>query len=267
MQHLLSQASRAVVRRLARQPTLCAFDFDGTLAPIVDHPGRAGMPDRTRTLLGRLATLYPCVIISGRARADVLGKLTGVEVASVIGNHGAEAEASSTTSRRRVSEWKAAIEGALNMVPGLWVEDKGLSLAVHYRQCSQKAKVRRQIFAAARELPQVRVFGGKQVVNLVVDQAPHKGEALAAERDRLGCSWVLYVGDDENDEDAFALDGNVVPVRIGRKRRSHARYYLRSQAEIDTLLELLVLERSRLTESAIGEKRALLTCERVVVEE
>ena len=67
---------------------------------------------------------------------------------------------------------------------------------------------------------------------------------MATERDRLACSWVLYVGDDDNDEDAFALDGNIVPVRIGRKLRSHARYYLRTQAEIDTLLAVLVAERS-----------------------
>jgi trehalose 6-phosphate phosphatase len=124
----------------------------------------------------------------------------------------------------------------------VWVEDKGLSLAVHYRQSSQKAEARRKILAATRCLEDVRVFGGKQVVNLIVDRASHKGEALAAERNRLGCDWVLYAGDDENDEDAFALDGNIVPVRIGRKLRSHARYYLRSQAEIDKLLELLALE-------------------------
>jgi trehalose-6-phosphatase len=102
-----------------------------------------------------------------------------------------------------------------------------------------KAGARRRILAAARNLDQVRVVGGKQVVN----RAPDKGEALAAERDRLRCNWVLYVGDDENDEDAFALDGNIVPVRIGRKQRSHARYYLRTRAEIDQLLELLVSAR------------------------
>ena len=142
--------------------------------------------------------------------------------------------------RRRVAQWKASLELELGALPGVWVEDKGLSLAVHYRQSPQKAEARRRILAATRNLKQVRVFGGKQVVNLVLDRAPNKGEALAAERDRLGCNWVLYVGDDENDEDAFALDGNIVPVRIGRKQRSHARYYLRTQAEIDKLLELLV---------------------------
>ena len=120
------------------------------------------------------------------------------------------------------------------------MEDKGISLAVHYRQSPQKAEARRRILAAARTSRDVRVFGGKQVVNLVPDDAPHKGDALAAERDRLGCNWVLYVGDDENDEDAFALAGNIVPVRIGRKQRSHARYYLRTQTEIDDLLDLLV---------------------------
>jgi trehalose-6-phosphatase len=93
------------------------------------------------------------------------------------------------------------------------------------------------------------VFGGKDVVNVVGRLAPHKGDALAAERDRLQCNWVLYLGDDENDEDAFALGGNIVPVRIGRKQRTHARYYLRTQTEIDDLLELLV----RLREQANGQ--------------
>ena len=240
MQYLLSRASRPILTRLAQERTLCAFDFDGTLSPIVEHPGQAGMRDQTRSLLGRLAALYPCVIVSGRARADLLGRLSGVKVARVIGNHGAETEAT-TRKPRRVEQWKASLELELGALPGLWVEDKGLSLAVHYRQSPQKTEARRRILAAARNLEQVRVFGGKQVVNLVVDRAPDKGEALAAERDRLGCNWVLYVGDDENDEDAFALDGNIVPVRIGRKQRSHARYYLRTQAEIDKLLELLVL--------------------------
>jgi trehalose-6-phosphatase len=78
------------------------------------------------------------------------------------------------------------------------------------------------------------------VVNIVTACAPNKGDALATERERLHCNWVLYAGDDENDEDAFALEGNVVSVRVGCKRRSHARYYLRTQTEIDKLLDRLV---------------------------
>jgi trehalose 6-phosphate phosphatase len=245
MQYLLSRASRPVLTRLAREQTLCAFDFDGTLAPIVDRPERAGMRARTRKLLGGLATLYPCIVVSGRARSDVLGKLRGIKLASIAGNHGAETGVADGKSRRRVQRWKDALEADLVNLPGVWVEDKGLSLAVHYRQSRHKAEARRRILAAAGDLKDTRVIGGKQVMNLVMDKAPHKGDALAAERDRLGCNSVLYVGDDDNDEDAFGLEGNLVPVRIGRKRDSHARYYLRNQAEIDELLELLRGMRSK----------------------
>ena len=241
MQYLLSRASRSILKSLAQERTLYAFDFDGTLSPIAKHPGMAGMREKTRVLLSRLAAQYPCVIVSGRARADLLGKLGSVQVTRAIGNHGAETEATERTPRRRAPQWKRSLELELAALPGVWVEDKGLSLTLHYRQSPQKAEARRRILAATRDLKQVRVFGGKQVVNVVPDKAPNKGVALAAERDRLECNWVLYVGDDENDEDAFALEGNIVPVRIGRKRRSCARYYLRTQAEIDELLELLVL--------------------------
>jgi len=228
------------LKSLAQQRTLCAFDFDGTLSPIAKHPNLAGMRETTRTLLSCLAAQHPCVIVSGRSRADLLGKLGSVKV-RVIGNHGAETEATGRTPRRRAPQWKRSLALELAALPGVWVEDKGLSLTLHYRQSPQKAEARRRILAATRDLKQVRVFGGKQVVNVVPDKAPNKGIALAAERDRLQCNWVLYVGDDENDEDAFALEGNIVPVRIGRKRQSCARYYLRTQAEIDKLLELLVL--------------------------
>jgi trehalose 6-phosphate phosphatase len=238
MRYLLSRDSRAVVKRLAQERTLCGFDFDGTLSPLVEHPDRARMRVRTRRLLRCLAELYPCIVVSGRARADVIGKLRGADGVRVVGNHGAETE--TTPSPQQVQQWKAELAAELGPLPGVWVEDKGLSLAVHYRQSKQKTEARRRIFAAGRSLKHVHIFGGNQVVNLVVDTAPDKGDALAAERARVSCNWVLYVGDDENDEDAFSLDGNVVPVRIGRKQRSHARYYLHTQVEIDELIQLLV---------------------------
>ncbi|MEO8372669.1 MAG: trehalose-phosphatase [Candidatus Solibacter sp.] len=239
MRYLLSPASRDVLEQLAGERTLCAFDFDGTLSPIVDHPGRAGIREQTRMLLRQVAALYPCIIVSGRARADLVGRLAGTNVERAIGNHGAENETTPPRSMM-VAEWRDSMNRELGKVPGLWVEDKGLSLAVHYRHSSDKAGVRRRILAAARRLPDARLVGGKQVVNLMPDRASNKGGALAAERTRLGCNWIIYVGDDENDEDAFALEGNVVGVRIGRKQRSHARYYLRAQSEVDKLLEVLV---------------------------
>lgn len=227
--------------QLAGERTLCAFDFDGTLAPIVEHPSQAGMRIRTRHLLSCLASLFPCIIISGRARSDLLGKLRGVSVAGVIGNHGAEAgKGGNESQHRRVARWNAVLKREIGLFPGVWVEDKGLSLAVHYRQSADKPQVRRRILAVTDSLEHFRVFGGKDVVNIVLKRAPHKGDALAAARDRLGCNNALFVGDDENDEEAFAIGGNLVPVRIGRSRRSQADYYLRTQPEIDELLELMI---------------------------
>ena len=106
------------------------------------------------------------------------------------------------------------------------------------------------------KLEGARVFGGKQVVILAPVNAPNKGDAEAAERDRLSCDCVLYVGDDDNDEDASALPGNIVSVRVGRKPQTHARYYVRSQNEVDDLLETLVqLRKSGLPRSNPGFTR------------
>jgi trehalose 6-phosphate phosphatase len=243
MQYLLSRMSRPVLTRLGREQTLCAFDFDGTLAPIVVNPAESRMRREVRSLLALLAERYPCIVISGRARADLLEKLREVRVARVIGNHGAETEQTGKGSRRHVRQWQMALASSLRSVPGLWVEDKGLSLTVHYRQCPRKLEARRRIYQVVRTLQHVRAFGGKQVVNLVEADAPHKGDVLAGERNRLACNWVLYVGDDVNDEDAFELSGNIVSVRIGRTRMSHASYYLRTQSEIQRLLELLCIMR------------------------
>ncbi|HEX5008254.1 MAG TPA: trehalose-phosphatase [Hyphomonadaceae bacterium] len=247
MRYLLSTATQPVLQQLALCRTLCAFDFDGTLAPIVDDPSQAALRDDTRRLLTTLAGLYPCVILSGRARADVAAKVCGIPLERIIGSHGAETELSPANGRPQVEEWKLIIERNINGTPGVWVEDKGHSLAIHYRQAPEKAAARRRILGATRELDQARIFGGKLVINISVSGDPHKGTALAAERARLACDSVLFAGDDENDEEAFAISGAVVGVRIGFKRTSGAGYYLRSQQEIDKLMTRLIELRSAAT--------------------
>ena len=123
----------------------------------------------------------------------------------------------------------------------MWVEDKGLSLAVHYRQSPQKAEARRRILAATRNLKQVRVFGGKQVVNVVPDEAPHKGERWPPNAIACGATgsytWVT------TRMTRMPLPWMAILFRSasGESSGRCARYYLRTQAEIDKLLELLVL--------------------------
>lgn len=248
MRYMLSRAARPLLTRLAGERTLYAFDFDGTLVPIAAQPDQVRMRERTGHLLGLLATRCPCIVISGRSRNDVLGYLRGVPLVAVVGNHGAEFDGDQAAGRPLPETWKASLEPALRTLSGAWIEDKGKSLAVHYRQSSRRSLARRKILAAAGELNEVRVFGGKEVVNLVPADAGNKGDALVAERERLHCPAALFFGDDVNDEEAFASAGTV-GVRIGRTKNSRAEYYLRSQAEIDDCLELML----RLTgDSSLG---------------
>ncbi len=65
---LFSNEGRAELQRLARGDTLYAFDFDGTLAPIVADPARARATDRVTRPLARLARRVPVAVVSGRAQ-------------------------------------------------------------------------------------------------------------------------------------------------------------------------------------------------------
>ncbi|MEQ1885947.1 MAG: trehalose-phosphatase [Bryobacteraceae bacterium] len=241
MQYILSPAIRPVLKKLAVSNTLCAFDFDGTLARIVAHPSLAGLTPRTRFLLARLARAYPCAVLSGRSRTDLCRVLHGAGIREFAGNHGAEMDVPGKRSiQRDVVRWANAIEDSIASMDGVWVENKGLSLAVHFRAQPKKREVRDRVAGVVTSLPGARAFGGKQVINVVPVSAPHKGEALRAVRDKLGCERILYVGDDVNDEDAFALGDEAVSVRVGKSKSSQARYFLHSQSEVDELLETLI---------------------------
>ena len=70
MQNILSKANRELLEQFAWSNVLLAFDFDGTLAPIVDDPERACMRAKTRRQLEQAAELYPTIVISGRSQED-----------------------------------------------------------------------------------------------------------------------------------------------------------------------------------------------------
>ncbi len=241
MRYLLARSNREVLEQFACSRMLLALDFDGTLAPIVSDPDRAALRPSTRRLLRRAAERHPCVVISGRARADVLPRVRGTGVAAVIGNHGSEPGPAGGGARRAVRRWKADLLRRLGGLEGVWIEDKGLSLAVHYRRSPARKAARERILAAASRLKGARVLGGRLAINIVPADAPHKGQALERARARFGCDTAVFVGDDETDEDVFALDqpGRLLTIRVGRSRRSVAGYFIRGQIEIDRVLRTL----------------------------
>ncbi len=87
---VLSPAAAPAIAAAARARALLALDFDGTLAPIVADRREARMRDATRALLRAAAVLYPCAVVSGRARADVAARVADAPLLAVVGSHGAE---------------------------------------------------------------------------------------------------------------------------------------------------------------------------------
>jgi trehalose 6-phosphate phosphatase len=247
MKDVLARAQEDELERLAWSNTLLAFDYDGTLAPIMDDPSRALMRRDTRLLLARVARLYPCIVISGRARRDAVRFVRGVPVFEVLGNHGIEPWDRRADFAARVRGWLPRLASDLRGVAGVVIEGKGLSVSIHYRAAPIKTLARERIRAAAARIEGARLIGGKCVLNLVPAGAPHKGTALEAARMRLGCDSALYVGDDETDEDVFRTHDPrvVVTVRVGRTARSRARFFVRSQRNVDALLARLVALRQR----------------------
>jgi trehalose 6-phosphate phosphatase len=242
MSNILSRSNRAILQQFGWSNVLLAFDYDGTLAPIVSDPRRAPMRGVTRRLLGKLTRLYPVAIISGRSQADALKQLSGIRVQQVIGNHGLEPWHASPRLSKEVKRWLPLLNDWFVGFQGVTIENKIYSVAIHYRHSRQKTKVRAAIARAAESLGEVRTIGGKQVVNLVPNGVPHKGLALERERARLGCDTAIYVGDDETDEDVFELDqpGRLLGIRVGRSRSSSANYFVPGQRVVDELLRALV---------------------------
>ncbi|MCC6808049.1 MAG: trehalose-phosphatase [Deltaproteobacteria bacterium] len=241
MRYLFAKENLEILDQFAWSNTLVGLDFDGTLAPIVDDPAWAGMRTSTRRLLENVAALYPCAIISGRAQSDVRVRLRGLELDALVGNHGLEPSSDSERCAKAVIKWLPVVEKRLGHLPGVMIENKTYSLAVHYRHSRRKKDAKRAILDCAKELDGVRLIGGKLVVNLVPRGAPHKGLALERLRDKLRCDTAIYVGDDETDEDVFMLGqpGRLLSIRVGAKAGSHAAYYLKDQLEIDPFLRLL----------------------------
>ena len=240
MKDVLGRRSRPLLRELAAHRTLLVLDFDGTLAPIVESRHRARLPAATVRLLRAVATAWPCAVISGRSRDDVAARLGGVRLLAVVGNHGAEdlpALPGAARWRRQVRRWRLRLEAELAGVRGVDVEDKGLSLAVHVRG----AAAERRVAAALAGLEGARVVGGKRVRNAVVDGAPDKGDALVRLVRRGRYERVIFVGDDDTDEDVFrrASEVPLVGVAVGRRRHSAAAWYLRRQGDVARLLSIL----------------------------
>lgn len=245
MPHLLQPRGEAALAAVMRRSPLLAFDFDGTIAPIVPRPEQARVSACVSGRLARLAACLPVALVSGRSVADLEPRL-GFEPRYIVGNHGAEmgpeATAAGAAELEPVRELLRTSAAALRKA-GVTVEDKGLSLALHYRLAANPPAALALIRETLRSVhAQCRTFSGKMVENVVPAGAPDKGRALHRLVEQSGASCAVFFGDDVNDEPVFeSAAADWLTVRIGREdRTSRAQFFLDHSAELGLVLERML---------------------------
>lgn len=246
MKNALSHAGLKILQDRLTDDPVCAFDFDGTLAPIVTEPQAAALPLSTRVLIDRLASTRTCIVVSGRLRKDVLSRLSGIPFAQAIGNHGSEPWLDYGTLRRYVVAALPTLHERLNHLKGVTIEDKGVSVSIHYRNVFHRAAVIASTRQVAQSLGFAHIIPGKLVLNLLPPGAFDKAQGLLRAMEELHRCSAIYIGDDVTDERVFSLPKcyNVLGIRVGYRRDSHAALYLSRQQDIDKMLSFL-LEQGR----------------------
>jgi trehalose 6-phosphate phosphatase len=260
LEHLLSVWPEVAEQLRGARHILLILDYDGTLTPIVERPEQADLPEGTRRLLEALAgkQRLRLAIISGRALADLKQK---VAISNIIyaGNHGLEIEGGGFSFVSPVAEEAkpflhqiyGELSRALGAIKGVLVEDKGLTLSVHYRQVAEgeSAEVREifeRITSDAARSWKIAITFGKKVYEVRPAVAWDKGKVVEMLMGKESGTLPVYLGDDLSDEDGFkAVEnyGGGISVFVGeRGNDTSARYFLESPDEVAKFLSLLLEE-------------------------
>ena len=198
--------------RLAAEPERAALflDVDGVLAPIVERPEDAVVPEVTRQELRRLARRFGLVAcVTGRA-SDAARRIVGVPELRYVGEHGLELEPAAASFAGEVHRFAHATG---------WpdIEVKPFSAALHFRRADDPEAARRSLeVVATRAADQgLRANFGRMVLDILPPVDATKGTAVLRLLDGAGLGRALYAGDDTTDLDGFAaLDDLELRVRV-----------------------------------------------------
>lgn len=226
-------------RLVSAGPFLVGVDFDGPVAPIVDHPDLAEPDPAALRLLQDLAASdrAQVAIVSGRALADLRERVGDIPGVTYVGEHGNDV-GGRTAPDPMIEEASAFIAPIANEAGGATVEVKSQSVTFHYRHLSQGEAddylERIRSWAAENE---VEVIEGKRVIELTTGTR-NKGDAVL---DLAGERPFIYIGDDTTDETVFeVLRPGDVGVKVGDGPTA-APHRVKDVAEVVGILEKLNL--------------------------
>lgn len=232
------------------------LDFDGTLVSIADRPEQCVLPASLHSIIIALSEHPRCTVavISGRPVSS-LKALIAIPNVHLAGNHGLFIEGPGyryahpgiASAKPLIDALGERLAAGMKDMPGVWIETKPASCALHYRQAAQHdARRARVLFSRiVREEgteKALRVVRGKKVLEVLPDIAWDKGEAVLWLLRRFGGErYPVYIGDDTTDEDAFrVLSGIGLTIRVGRSAGTAAGYFVRSHDEVPAVLAGIV---------------------------
>lgn len=236
---------------------LLLLDYDGTLSKIATTPQKAVFPQKTKVLLEKLTLTKQITvgIVSGRAISDIK-KHVGISHIIYAGNHGLEWEIDGTTHvvpqiNKALAMYIPILSGIKafeGQYKGVYIEDKKLTISVHYRLLDKKSypafsRAFHFFIQPYLDSSRVKLIKGKKVYDVKPNIEWGKGGFVNwLIKRRKNPTLTIYIGDDKTDEDVFATLKNAITVKVG-KSKSEASYYLKNPADTLRFLEWM-LERS-----------------------
>jgi trehalose 6-phosphate phosphatase len=220
-----------ITAQIAVEKASLFLDLDGTLAEFAPLPSDVVPVDRRTRMLKRArdALNGRLAIVSGRALKDV-DRIVESAVACVAGSHGLErrnaaGETANAPPHPRLPEAIACADSFVAQRPGLIVERKSASFALHFRAAAQLERTTHDFAEQLAADTGLSLVKGVKVVELKTPGA-NKGDALRAfirESPFIG-STPIFIGDDITDEDAFQAVAQLggLGVLVGQARDTHA---------------------------------------------
>lgn len=235
---------------LTSRPSALVTDIDGTLSRIVARPEDAVVSEGARQSLRQLADQLALVGVITAREETVARRMVGVDSLSYIGNY-ALAQDEAQAAWPRLDQAKSRVRQAIESLPCVTMEEKGLTFALHYRNCEEPG-VRERLLGLVGPIAteeDAKLLEGKQVVELAPRSLPDKGAAIARLAEDQGLRGLVFVGDDLSDVAVFR--------EIARRRREEGLPGL-SIAVIDGETEPAVREAADVEVSGVGEVEELL---------